>query len=96
MKKIIILAIVMSGMIGCASNSRVDALANQLREQQSAIYTLQKAALQEESQRINIYNRIAGNEGTLSNHKLRLDIMNNNIQSLSSKFDAKFKQNALK
>lgn len=95
MKKVIGLLII--GIIsGCASNSKVDALANQVKAQEYAINELTKADAQEESQKINIYNRIASLEGKSNEQNIRLNVLANDIQSLGSKFDTKFRQNALK
>lgn len=95
MKRVAILA-VMIMVSGCASNSRVDMLADQVKAQSIQIKALQEQQERDYDNKIPLYNRIAGIEGKLANHQIRLDNLTNTIENLMSKFDAKFRHNQMK
>ena len=95
MKRVAILAVMMIST-GCASNSRVDMLADQVKAQKIQITALQEQQERDYDNQIPLYNRIAGIEGKLENHQLRLNNLSNEVESLMKKFDTKFRHNQMK
>lgn len=96
MKKLLLLIFFTISLYGCASSSRVDVLADQIRAQQIKMQTLEDLQAQNESQTVSIYNRMASHEAKIVNLNEQYNSLSETVNNLSSKFDSKFRQNLMK
>lgn len=94
--RISLLLLTFVSMYGCASSSRVDILSDQINAQKIAIRTLEQQHEQDEKHMIEMHNRFANNEHEISQLSLKVDRTDQKVNSLTSKFDAKFQHQILK
>lgn len=81
---------------GCASSSRVDMIADQVKANQLNIRTMQDMQNDYETNILNIHNRLASNDAKIANLAEEQKNLKVIVNNLNSKFDSKFRQNLMK